>query len=148
MPLPAQPLCPTADSPRWACSLASLGRRQHPALACCAALRLLLTTRSLAPPIPRPPGMASLEEEAWGNARHQGSAAGAPAAMHSLLSALQRARHLLCKGARELAGEAQVGKAVQVCCRHGQAGRSGGPLNDCSSKTGPSSGLTACVPHC
>jgi hypothetical protein len=34
--------------------------------------------------------------------------------MHSLLSALQRARHLLCKGARELASEAQVGKAVQV----------------------------------
>lgn len=47
------------------------------------------------------------------------AAPGAPAAMHSLYGALGRCRHLLALGARELAGDAQVIKAVQV-------GRGGG----------------------
>ncbi|GBF99460.1 hypothetical protein Rsub_11946 [Raphidocelis subcapitata] len=74
--------------------------------------------------------VAGLEEDVWGagGAAAAAGGAGAPAALHSLLSALQRARALLAAGARELAAEAQVGKAVQALLDGHTRGRDLGTL--------------------
>lgn len=75
------------------------------------------TRHPLAPSFQIQTGVVTLEEEL--RAQRAGGAAAvaagaAPAALHSLLASLQRARHLLSLGARELLGEAQMAKAVQV----------------------------------
>ncbi len=62
-------------------------------------------------------GVAGLEDDVrsqGATAAAPSATAGAPAALHSLLASLQRARHLLVGGAKEMAAEPQVAKSVQV----------------------------------
>ena len=80
-------------------------------------------------------GVAALEAEARARARGGGDVAAAarasgsaPAALHSLLGALQRARSLLSAGARELAAEPQAAKAVQALLQGHASGRDLGTL--------------------
>ncbi|KAI8472835.1 MAG: hypothetical protein J3K34DRAFT_457586 [Monoraphidium minutum] len=76
-------------------------------------------------------GAAALEEEVRAQragARAPAGGGAAPPALHSLLAALQRGRHLLSLGARELAGDAGMAKAVQALLQGHTAGRDLGTL--------------------
>jgi hypothetical protein len=103
---------------------------------------------------PRPPhlpGVVALEEDVQARRAGAGGAAapgaGAPAALHSLHAALERARYLLVVGGRDAAADPNLGRAVQVRRRAGAgAHRHGGELRRRSSAHGAFVGGAGAAP--